>query len=908
FIFLALTLLTGVVYAVGRSLGYIPGVGLVEQGTPIRMLAEPVLQTRDGITLTVSEAMLTTDKTVVLFSLENVPWSALSHDENVVGCSDMPWLSLANGTRLTVQGGSAQMRQSRMVYSAIAVDINEATLNLPCIQNTMPGLAPENWQVALRFKPAPADLIIEPAIEIQPTETALPVPGKTVSPTETPAVPSPLSLIKALQINEDTILLFSLKQPGTGGWIEFNNLKLTDANGKEVFTSNPAIEDLPVFDRGIQFKSNVSFPVKVSISGFPITPVLNSAAEFEFDAGDNPQPGQEWTPNQPILIGGRTITLTTIRVGSQGDYSFIFNSDPDVRGLSLGIDGYTPNGGGGGGSGSGTDRFGVSVSYAELPKGKLKVKLSNLTLAGPQQSWSLNWSPENAPASASLYGITLKLDNFIPMPDGYMLVGHTEWMDKRIAAVTGLLQARDASGRELAIETVLTRLDLPVAVNENQWAYKIYGKAFNGPVTLSAKQLGIEFTSPVSLTFDMRPYHFSFSDDLLGTSFKIGITPLNVPGVIANAFKAAYIKEAEMRGFEIGIEADPALLGLTFGASSGVNTSGMQRVGSSSSSFRDMKTGLLISRVVTDAPMSFPLVLESRQAQIAGEWSVTWTPPPSEAGAVPYYLEHACLSLDQWKQAAANPPAIPSDLPGTVLVERGAVSPDPSLFISSLDGKLNTPLIFGHGSLSPDGSRLVYSDENGSIQILELASDQKQKITGGMDLTPYWSLDGKQIAYLHQTDKGMNLYVIDANGQNQTALTDVTTNPELRGWAPDGRDLVIVEARGDDSQISLLDSSTKEIKPLIKTKGVTWDVTVSISPDSQWLVYTEKVTGRYGGGIYLSRMDGSEKRLLVQLDSWPVFLPLWSPDGKWLSFNASDNDSPDGSSNAGLINVDTCQV
>ena len=54
-------------------------------------------------------------------------------------------------------------------------------------------------------------------------------------------------------------------------------------------------------------------------------------------------------------------------------------------------------------------------------------------------------------------------------------------------------------------------------------------------------------------------------------------------------------------------------------------------------------------------------------------------------------------------------------------------------------------------------------------------------------------------------------------------------------------------------------------------------------------------------------MDGSEKRLLVQLDNWPVFLPLWSPDGKWLSFNASDNDSPDGSSNAGLINVDTCQ-
>jgi len=35
-------LLSGVVYALGRSLGYIPGIGIVEQSVPIRVLAEPV--------------------------------------------------------------------------------------------------------------------------------------------------------------------------------------------------------------------------------------------------------------------------------------------------------------------------------------------------------------------------------------------------------------------------------------------------------------------------------------------------------------------------------------------------------------------------------------------------------------------------------------------------------------------------------------------------------------------------------------------------------------------------------------------------------------------------------------------------------------------------------------------------
>ncbi len=48
-----LALLSGVAYAIGRSLGYIPGTGIVEQGAPIRVLAEPVSLTRDGITLTI---------------------------------------------------------------------------------------------------------------------------------------------------------------------------------------------------------------------------------------------------------------------------------------------------------------------------------------------------------------------------------------------------------------------------------------------------------------------------------------------------------------------------------------------------------------------------------------------------------------------------------------------------------------------------------------------------------------------------------------------------------------------------------------------------------------------------------------------------------------------------------------
>lgn len=82
----ALLVLSGVAYAVGNMLGYIPGVGIVDQRTPIRVLAKPVSQTRDGITLTVEQAILTADKTVVVFKVEGIPSEARPKGESGFAC------------------------------------------------------------------------------------------------------------------------------------------------------------------------------------------------------------------------------------------------------------------------------------------------------------------------------------------------------------------------------------------------------------------------------------------------------------------------------------------------------------------------------------------------------------------------------------------------------------------------------------------------------------------------------------------------------------------------------------------------------------------------------------------------------------------------------------------------------
>jgi hypothetical protein len=118
------------------------------------------------------------------------------------------------------------------------------------------------------------------------------------------------------------------------------------------------------------------------------------SAELIFDAGEAPQPGQEWDLNEQITLAGHTLTLVSVTSDSQSDYSFHFQVDPQVYSASVQIAGYTPNGGGGGGGGGLTDgKFSTSIAFAQLPTGKLKLIVSNLTVIGDPLTWQGTWSP-----------------------------------------------------------------------------------------------------------------------------------------------------------------------------------------------------------------------------------------------------------------------------------------------------------------------------------------------------------------------------------------------------------------------------------------------------------------------------------------------------------------------------------
>ncbi|MBP9041163.1 MAG: PD40 domain-containing protein [Anaerolineaceae bacterium] len=398
------------VYAeVRRMLGYIPDVGLVDSSSPIRVLAEPVEQTRNGINITVRSAVLTADRTHIEYLVFGVPRDAYPASEDISGCIQQEYLLLPDGTRL----------ERTNDYPAVPADVNEAVLVIPCIPNTLPGTVPDAWSFPLKFVPAPPDMTVMPVEEVVTVPTFTPEPTAAAEATPT-AEASKLAPVveRVIETEDGYVLIVAFNLYGDPSvWVQQTGpVVLTDAAGKKVAYSIPLdIQNSLVPDPNgadlMAYKfdaAGVQFPLTITYPGVTITvPDPDATVSFTFDAGSNPQPGQEWRLNQQLELAGHMLTLVSVDADSRRGYSFHFKADPHVNGVQVSIEGYTPNGGGGGGGAGMTNgEFSVSLSYPSIPAGSLNVTLSNLSEVSETLLWSTMWSPttprNDLPSSSQL--------------------------------------------------------------------------------------------------------------------------------------------------------------------------------------------------------------------------------------------------------------------------------------------------------------------------------------------------------------------------------------------------------------------------------------------------------------------------------------------------------------------------
>lgn len=393
--------------ALRKLLGYVPGVGTVEHTSSLRILTEPVKVTREAVTVTVEQAVLSNEKTVIVYSY-HTPASDSVLPERTMD-ERMPSLLLPNGTRLIIKSGhqlskvdclECSMRY-RMEFEAIPSDIIEVTLELPSLIEAPVGSAPQDWQIPLKFRTADTNELL-PVNEVHPTIIPSLI-SETAQPIQTASTYGvSISLNRSVKLDDGYILYGSTRwsDPIIPQYRLSSSLaSIKDSNGSEISFDyapgdglSPQPGELVYYWSYKLNTSNLSGPVSLD---FVLDAWVSSNATFAFDPGQNQQIGQTWDLNVDMHINEHMVHVISAEYGGNGQFTFLMKADPGVVGAEL-IDLQHPPLFGGGGGGLPEDQviFVSSLYYGDpIPPGPLTITISALNVLIPGD-WQIEWTPE----------------------------------------------------------------------------------------------------------------------------------------------------------------------------------------------------------------------------------------------------------------------------------------------------------------------------------------------------------------------------------------------------------------------------------------------------------------------------------------------------------------------------------
>ena len=186
-------------------------------------------------------------------------------------------------------------------------------------------------------------------------------------------------------------------------------------------------------------------------------------------------------------------------------------------------------------------------------------------------------------------------------------------------------------------------------------------------------------------------------------------------------------------------------------------------------------------------------------------------------------------------------------------------------------------------SWSPDASQLAYvSFENKTAQIYvqELRTGTRRKLASfkGINGAPAWSPDGRTLAVTLSRDGNPEIYTMDLKSNTLKRITNsagIDTEPV---WTPDGGSIIFTSDRGGSAQLYRVPASGGQARRI--TFEGNYNAGADISPDGRKIAMVHGA----GGGYRIAVLDLGSGNLRVLTDGRLDESPSFSPNGSMIIY------------------------
>jgi len=240
-----------------------------------------------------------------------------------------------------------------------------------------------------------------------------------------------------------------------------------------------------------------------------------------------------------------------------------------------------------------------------------------------------------------------------------------------------------------------------------------------------------------------------------------------------------------------------------------------------------------------------------------------------------------------------------------VVVQRAVGPTKYVLEVADQDGYNPQPLLTSTDPImspawSHDGKQIAYvsfENQHAAIYVEEVATGARHLISEfrGINGAPSWSPDGRKLALVLSKSGSPNIYVMDLASRQLTQLTHdyyINTEPS---WSPKGSSLIFTSNRSGSPQIYQINIASRTVTRL--TYDGKYNARASYTPDGNHITMLNQESGLYNIGIL--DLDTGVFRVLTNSGS-DNESPSIAPNGSMVLFGTLYN----GRSVLGMVATD----